>query len=50
MGGLLIIAAITIGTLLWARLDNMLVWLGVFITLFYGAIGFIDDYRKVKKE
>lgn len=49
MGGLLIIAAITVGTLLWARLDGMLVWLGVFITLFYGVIGFIDDYRKVKK-
>jgi phospho-N-acetylmuramoyl-pentapeptide-transferase len=49
MGGLLIIAAIIIGTLLWARLDNILVWLGVFITLFYGAIGFVDDYRKVKK-
>ena len=49
MGGLLIIAAITVGTLLWARLDIMLVWLGIFITLFYGMIGFIDDYRKVKK-
>lgn len=49
MGGLLIIAAITVGTLLWARLDSMLVWLGVFITLFYGGIGFIDDYRKIKK-
>jgi phospho-N-acetylmuramoyl-pentapeptide-transferase len=49
MGGLLIIVAITVGTLLWARLDTMLVWLGVFIILFYGGIGFIDDYRKVKK-
>jgi len=49
MGGLLIIAAITVGTLLWARLDIMLVWLGIFIILFYGGIGFIDDYRKIKK-
>jgi phospho-N-acetylmuramoyl-pentapeptide-transferase len=49
MGGLLIIAAITVGTLLWARLDILLVWLGMFIILFYGAIGFIDDFRKVKK-
>ncbi len=49
MGGLLIIAAITAGTLLWARLDIMLVWLGIFIILFYGGIGFIDDYRKIKK-
>ncbi len=50
MGGLLIITAITVGTLLWARLDIMLVWLGIFIILFYGGIGFIDDYRKVKKK
>lgn len=50
MGGLLIIMAITFGTLLWARLDNMLVWLGLFIILFYGGIGFIDDYRKIKKK
>ena len=49
MGGLLIIAAIIVGTLFWARLDSLLVWLGIFITLFYGGIGFIDDYRKVKK-
>ncbi len=49
MGGVLIIAAIVVGTLLWARLDGLLVWLGVFIILFYGGIGFIDDYRKIKK-
>ena len=49
MGGLLIIAAIVVGTLLWARLDGLLVWLGVFVIVFYGGIGFIDDYRKVKK-
>ncbi len=35
MGGLLILFAVTVGTLLWARLDNSLVWLGLFITLFY---------------
>lgn len=50
MGGMLIIAAMTIGTLLWARLDNIWVWLGLFITLFYGAIGFIDDSRKIRKK
>lgn len=49
MGGLLIIAAIALGTLLWARLDILLVWLGVFIIVFYGGIGFIDDFRKIKK-
>jgi phospho-N-acetylmuramoyl-pentapeptide-transferase len=50
MGGMLIIAAMTIGTLLWARLDNLWVWLGLFITLFYGTIGFIDDTRKIRKK
>jgi phospho-N-acetylmuramoyl-pentapeptide-transferase len=50
MGGMLIIAAMTIATLLWARLDNLWVWLGLFITLFYGAIGFIDDARKIRKK
>jgi len=49
MGGLLILAAITIGTLLWARLDNSLIWLGLFVTLFYGCIGSIDDLRKIRK-
>jgi phospho-N-acetylmuramoyl-pentapeptide-transferase len=49
MGGLLILTAITIGTLLWARLDNSLVWLGLFVTLFYGSIGAIDDLRKIRK-
>lgn len=50
MGGMLIIAAMTIATLLWARLDNLWVWLGLFVTLFYGAIGFIDDARKIRKK
>jgi phospho-N-acetylmuramoyl-pentapeptide-transferase len=50
MGGMLIVAAIVTGTLLWARLDNLLVWLAVFITVFYAGIGYIDDMRKVKKK
>ena len=49
MGGLLILVAITLGTLLWARLDNSLVWLGLFVTLFYGSIGSLDDLRKIRK-
>lgn len=49
MGGLLILAAITAGTLLWARLDNPLVWLCLFVTLFYGCIGSIDDIKKIKR-
>ena len=47
MGGLLIVAAITISTLLWADLRNPYVPLAVAATLCFGAIGFVDDYNKV---
>ena len=50
MGGLLMLAAITVGTVLWARLDNPLVWLSLFVTLFYGCIGSIDDLKKITKK
>ena len=49
MGGLLILAAITVSTLLWARLDNVYVWMALLTTLSFGAVGFIDDYLKVAK-
>jgi phospho-N-acetylmuramoyl-pentapeptide-transferase len=47
MGGLIIIAAATISTLLWARLDNWYTILAVVSLLWMGAIGFLDDYLKV---
>jgi len=50
MGGLLMLAAIAIATLLWARPDSSLVWLVLGVTLFYGCIGGIDDYRKISKK
>jgi phospho-N-acetylmuramoyl-pentapeptide-transferase len=50
MGGLLILSAIVVSTLLWARLDNGFVWMVLFVTLSFGAIGFADDYAKVKKQ
>ena len=50
MGGLLILTAISVGTIFWARLDNSLVWLSLFVTLFYGCIGSIDDIKKIKKK
>jgi phospho-N-acetylmuramoyl-pentapeptide-transferase len=50
MGGVLILAAITISSLLWARLDNPLVWLLLFVSLFFGMIGAIDDIKKIKKK
>ncbi len=50
MGGLLIVGALTFSTLLWARLDNPFVWLVLFVTLSFAAIGFADDYAKVSKQ
>lgn len=47
MGGLLIIVAITVSTVLWARPDNWLVWLVLATLCFMGAVGFADDYVKV---
>jgi phospho-N-acetylmuramoyl-pentapeptide-transferase len=47
MGGALILAAITITVLLWADLENRLVWLVLWVTIGFGAIGWVDDYRKV---
>ncbi|GAA3854480.1 phospho-N-acetylmuramoyl-pentapeptide-transferase [Celeribacter arenosi] len=49
MGGLLILVTLMASTLLWARLDNPYVWIVIFVTLSYGAIGFADDYAKVSK-
>jgi len=47
MGGVLILTATLIPTILWARLDNELVWIMIFATLWLGAVGFVDDYLKV---
>lgn len=46
MGGVLILFAITLSTLLWADITNRYVWVVLFSTLGFGAIGFMDDYRK----
>jgi phospho-N-acetylmuramoyl-pentapeptide-transferase len=47
MGGVLITIAIIVPTLLWADLSNTYIWLAVFSTMAFGAIGFADDYIKV---
>ncbi|QIL83344.1 phospho-N-acetylmuramoyl-pentapeptide-transferase [Diaphorobacter sp. HDW4A] len=47
MGGVLILLAITISTLLWADLSNRFVWIVLAVTLSFGAIGWVDDWRKV---
>jgi phospho-N-acetylmuramoyl-pentapeptide-transferase len=47
MGGALILTAISIATLLWADLENHYVWIVLFVTLSFGVIGYIDDYKKL---
>ena len=47
MGGALILSAIAISTLLWADLSNRYVWTVLIVTLLFGGIGWVDDYRKV---
>ncbi len=49
MGGVLILLAVVISTLLWSDLSVAYVWIAVVATLLYGAIGFVDDYLKVKR-
>jgi phospho-N-acetylmuramoyl-pentapeptide-transferase len=47
MGGALILTAIAVSTVLWADLENFLVWIVLFVTLSFGVIGYIDDYKKL---
>jgi phospho-N-acetylmuramoyl-pentapeptide-transferase len=47
MGGALILLSIAVSTLLWGNLENKYVWLTLIVTLAFGAIGWVDDYRKV---
>ena len=49
MGGLLVIASVVISTLLWARLSSVYVWIIIFATMAFGAVGFADDYLKLVK-
>jgi phospho-N-acetylmuramoyl-pentapeptide-transferase len=47
MGGLLIVTSVLVPTLLWADLANPFIWIVVLATVFFGAIGFVDDYLKI---
>jgi len=49
MGGLLILLALLVSVLLWSELTNGLVWIVTGVTVGYGLLGFVDDYRKVKQ-
>lgn len=50
MGGVMILFAVTLSTLLWANLSNPYIWVALFVFLGYGVIGFVDDYRKVVRK
>jgi len=50
MGGTLILLSIVLPTLLWADLTNLYVWIVLFVTISFGAVGFIDDWRKIKEK
>src|SRR5687768_1807445 len=47
MGGVCILAGVVVSVLLWARLDNPFVWMTLIVMSGYGAIGFVDDWKKV---
>jgi len=50
MGGLMILISLLVSTILWARFDNPLVWVTAFSAIWFGGIGFIDDYMKLTRK
>lgn len=50
MGGLLILGSVLFSVLLWADLSNRYVWVMLFVTVAYGTVGYLDDYRKVVRK
>ncbi|MCW9699410.1 MULTISPECIES: phospho-N-acetylmuramoyl-pentapeptide-transferase [unclassified Avibacterium] len=50
MGGIMILFAITVSTLLWANLANPYIWFSLLVLLGYGVVGFVDDYRKITRK
>jgi len=50
MGGVLVIGAVFMASVMWARLDNQFVWLALFSMVYLGGLGFADDYLKVTKK
>ena len=47
MGGAMILIAISVSTVLWADLENVYIWIVLFVTLSFGVIGYVDDYKKI---
>jgi len=50
MGGALILVAVIVSTLLWSDLSNRYVWVVLVVTMLFGAVGWVDDYRKLVKK
>ena len=49
MGGLLILLAFSISTILWANLDNLYIWVVLGVAILFGVIGLLDDWLKVSR-
>ena len=49
MGGMLVLGAVVVTTLLWANLDNRYIWILIFVIVSFGIIGWIDDYSKLTR-
>ena len=49
MGGLLVLFSFLLATLLWGNLNNLYIWLIIFVAVSFGMIGFYDDYLKLRK-
>src|ERR1700761_665046 len=49
MGGLMILISVVTSTLLWMDLSNLYTWAVLFVTVGFGLVGFLDDYRKLTK-
>jgi len=50
MGGLMILFSLMVSVILWADYKNVYIWVTLFVTLAFGALGFVDDYLKVTKQ
>ena len=50
MGGCIILSIIIISLLLWAKIDNVYIWISIFVLLSFGGIGFADDYLKTVRK
>ncbi|MFA7691969.1 MAG: phospho-N-acetylmuramoyl-pentapeptide-transferase [Candidatus Hydrogenedentes bacterium] len=50
MGGILILASMLISLFIWGRFSNRMLWIALLVVLFMGAVGFVDDYIKIKRK